>query len=168
MSISNNDKRNNQMTIAEESKDNQVYCQMTVVQNKRRDSISQSSDNGKYGGQTEGQGIYYHVALPVGIGRSVAFASAEEIMFALGIPQMENPIPAGIIETSNGLHVPISLDISYLFGPDTAHVNASGISGNQKTSYLLFLLQSCYQTLKNKEYNKDDNNRAQGVCINNF
>ena len=30
----------------------------------------------------------------------------------------------------------------YLVGPDTAHVNAAGISGNQKTSYLLFLLQS--------------------------
>src|SRR6476469_9092692 len=106
------------------------------------------------------------IALPVGIGRSVAFASAEEIMFALGIPQMENPIPAGIIETSNGLHVPISLDISYLFGPDTAHVNASGISGNQKTSYLLFLLQSCYQSLKDRKFRKDgQQEEAQGISL---
>ncbi|MCD6038434.1 MAG: uncharacterized protein K0S67_2326, partial [Nitrososphaeraceae archaeon] len=44
-----------------------------------------------------------------------------------------------------------TLDISYLAGPDTAHVNASGISGNQKTTYLLFLLQSAYQKLKNED-----------------
>ena len=66
---------------------------------------------------------------------------------------MENPIPAGIIETTNGLEVPITLDISYLAGADTAHVNASGISGNRKSSYILFLLQSLYQTLKRMNQN---------------
>ena len=60
---------------------------------------------------------------------------------------MQNPIPEGIIEMTNGLQVPVSLDISYLLGPDTAHVNAAGISGNLKTSYLFFLLQSAYQRL---------------------
>src|SRR5689334_2758794 len=65
---------------------------------------------------------------------------------------MREPIPAGIIENSNGLSVPISLDISYLLGPDTAHVNASGISGNSKTSYLMFLLQSIYQKLERDQY----------------
>ena len=63
------------------------------------------------------------------------------------------PIPAGIIEMSNGQQIPVSLDITYLVGPDTAHVNASGISGNAKTSYLLFLLQSIYQ--KFREYEQD-------------
>jgi DNA helicase HerA-like ATPase len=65
----------------------------------------------------------------------------------LGIPEMEAPIPVGVIEMPNGLRVPISLAISYLAGPDSAHVNASGISGNLKTSYLLFLLQSMYQKI---------------------
>jgi len=87
------------------------------------------------------------IGMPVGIGKPVKFATAEEIIQALGIPEMRNPIPAGIIEMTNGLQVPISLDLSYLVGPDTAHVNASGISGNMKTSYLLFLLQSAYQKL---------------------
>ena len=91
--------------------------------------------------------------MPVGVGKSVKFANEEEIRFALGIPEMEYPIPAGIIVMSNGLQVPISLDVSYLVGPDTAHVNASGISGNAKTSYLLFLLQSAYQKLK--QYSED-------------
>ncbi len=88
--------------------------------------------------------------MPLRSKRPVRFATAEEIIFALGTPEMGNPIPAGVIQTTNGLQVPISLDISYLAGPDSAHVNVSGISGNQKTSYLLFLLHSAYQKLKDQ------------------
>lgn len=87
------------------------------------------------------------IEMPVGAAKPVRFANQKEIIFALGIPEMQNPIPAGIIEMTNGLQVPVSLDISYLLGPDTAHVNAAGISGNLKTSYLFFLLQSAYQRL---------------------
>ena len=87
------------------------------------------------------------IGMPVGAAKPVRFANQKEVIFALGIPEMQNPIPAGIIEITNGLQVPISLDISYLLGPDTAHVNAAGISGNLKTSYLFFLLQSAYQRL---------------------
>ncbi|HJT85884.1 MAG TPA: hypothetical protein VJ697_15480 [Nitrososphaeraceae archaeon] len=93
------------------------------------------------------------ISFPVGVGKSVRFATKDEIIFALGIPQMVNPIPAGVIETTNGLEVPISLDITYLAGADTAHVNASGISGNRKSSYILFLLQSSYQKLKEMDQN---------------
>src|SRR5919198_108908 len=92
-------------------------------------------------------------SMPVGLGKSVRFAISDEVMFALGMPEMAHPIPAGVIEMSNGLQVPIYLDISYIVGPDTAHVNAAGISGNSKTSYLLFLLQSTYQKLK--EYGEE-------------
>ena len=102
------------------------------------------------GVEVEGTKNSISISMPVGVGKTVKFASAEEIIFALGIPEMGNPIPAGVIETTSGLQVPITLDISYLAGPDTAHVNASGISGNQKTTYLLFLLQSAYQKLKNE------------------
>ena len=97
---------------------------------------------------TDGKFSNMSTGMPVGLGKSVRFSNAEEVMFALGIPEMAYPIPAGIIEMSNGLRIPIFLDISYLAGPDTVHVNASGISGNAKTSYLLFLLQSVYQKLK--------------------
>ena len=88
------------------------------------------------------------ISMPVQIQKNVKFSTADEIMFALGIPNMLNPIPAGVLETTNRLQVPISLDVSYLAGPDTAHVNASGISGNLKSTYVLFLLQSAYQRLK--------------------
>ncbi len=94
------------------------------------------------------------IQMPVGEAKPVRFATQKEVIFALGIPEMQNPIPAGIIEMTNGLQVPVSLDISYLLGPDTAHVNAAGISGNLKTSYLFFLLQSAYQRLV-KEMQED-------------
>jgi DNA helicase HerA-like ATPase len=93
----------------------------------------------------------FSVNFPVGANKIVRFATSGEIMFALGIPEMENPIPVGFIKTTNGLKVPVSLDLSYIVGPDTAHINASGISGNKKTSYLLFLLFSAYQTIKKSE-----------------
>jgi hypothetical protein len=102
---------------------------------------------------TDGKFSNVSTGMPVGLGKSVRFSNAEEVMFALGIPEMVYPIPAGIIEMSNGLRIPVFLDVSYLAGPDTVHVNASGISGNAKTSYLLFLLQSVYQKLK--EYSED-------------
>lgn len=93
------------------------------------------------------------INFPVGINKTVRFANEAEIISALGIPQMENPIPAGVIETTNGLEVPVKLDITYLAGADTAHVNASGISGNRKSTYILFLLQSLYQTLRKMKQN---------------
>jgi hypothetical protein len=110
-------------------------------------TIAKVAVMGNTGAMIEGTGNSISVSMPVAAGRTVEFASVEEIIFALGIPEMGNPIPAGIIQTTNGLQVPITL-MSH--GPDTTHVNASGISGNQKTTYLLFLLQSVYQKLKDE------------------
>jgi uncharacterized protein len=102
---------------------------------------------GNNGGKLDGMKENTSINMPIRIDKSVNLANVEEIISALEIPEMEAPIPVGIIEMPNGLRVPISLAISYLAGPDAAHVNASGISGNLKTSYLLFLIQSMYQTL---------------------
>ncbi|MGN6351611.1 MAG: hypothetical protein ACTHL3_09135 [Candidatus Nitrosocosmicus sp.] len=96
---------------------------------------------------TRGNNAVLSINMPMEEGKPVVFASADEVIESLGIPEMENPIPAGIIEMTNGTYIPIFLDISYIFGPDTTHVNASGISGNIKTSYLLFLLHGAYQSL---------------------
>jgi uncharacterized protein len=90
------------------------------------------------------------VRMPVGIGASVRFADRDEILMALGIPKMEDPVMAGVIQMTNGNRVAIPMAMSYLAGPDAAHINASGISGNLKTSYLLFLLHSMYQKLVKK------------------
>ena len=93
-----------------------------------------------------------NMRMPVDIDKEVRFANEKEILIALGIPKMEDPVMAGIIEMTNGQQVAIPIAMSYLAGPDTAHINATGISGNFKTSYLMFLLHSMYQKLiKNKE-----------------
>lgn len=97
------------------------------------------------------------INLPVLAGKAVRFSTKNEVLYALGVPEMESPIPAGIIEMSNGLQIPVSLDITYLAGPDTAHMNATGISGNKKTSYTLFLLQSLNQKLQNT---RDKDNKS--------
>ncbi|MGI0033670.1 MAG: hypothetical protein ACRD97_10445 [Nitrososphaeraceae archaeon] len=91
------------------------------------------------------------VNLPILTGMDVRFSTKNEVLFALGVPEMETPVAAGIIEMSNGLQIPVSLDITYLAGPDTAHMNVTGISGNKKTSYILFLLQSLSQKLLNMD-----------------
>ena len=93
-----------------------------------------------------------NMRMPVDIDKEVRFANEKEILIALGIPKMEDPVMAGIIEMTNGQQVAIPIAMSYLAGPDTAHINATGVSGNFKTSYLMFLLHSMYQKLiKNKE-----------------
>jgi DNA helicase HerA-like ATPase len=102
-------------------------------------------------GQHEAKSNYdVFVRMPVGIGASVRFADRDEILLALGIPKMENPVMAGVIQMTNGNRVAIPMAMFYLAGPDAAHINASGISGNLKTSYLLFLLHSMYQKLFKK------------------
>jgi hypothetical protein len=90
------------------------------------------------------------INMPVQEDKPVYFANEEEVRMALGIPEMENPIPAGVITMTDNTMIPIDLDISYLFGPDTTHVNATGISGNMKTSYLLFLLQVIHKKLEDE------------------
>jgi uncharacterized protein len=90
------------------------------------------------------------INMPVQEGKIVTFATVEEVISSLGIPEMEHPIPSGIISMTNDSKIPIDLDVTYVFGPDTTHVNATGISGNMKTSYLLFLLQVLHQKLSDE------------------
>jgi uncharacterized protein len=136
----NLDNNDSDTTITKDSDSNLVY--------QNGITVARVAVMANYDVTTDGKFSNMSTGMPVGLGKSVRFSNADEVLFALGIPEMAYPIPAGIIEMSNGLRIPIFLDISYLAGPDTVHVNASGISGNAKTSYLLFLLQSVYQKLK--------------------
>ena len=84
--------------------------------------------------------------MPVLNGANVSFADEEEISKALGLHRIENPIPAGFIEMSNGIRVQIQLNSQFLLGDEGAHLNISGISGlATKTSYAMFLLQAIQQ-----------------------
>lgn len=153
--------------------DSQLYSELSDNDLQKNDSFVEKEwlPTGKHGaiaasvavignsGIKSKSGKLKIINLPILAGMDVQFSKKDEILFALGIPKMENPIAAGIIEMSNGLQVPVSLDITYLAGPDTAHMNVTGISGNKKTSYVLFLLQSLCQRLRNRDTtpNKDSN-----------
>jgi len=97
------------------------------------------------------------IYMPVSSERVVRFADEEGIQKALGIDTM-NPrdrIPAGLIKMSNGVSAVAYIDRRYVLGPESAHVNISGISGlATKTSYAMFLIQSILQKTPQEEKNK--------------
>ncbi|MGN6822093.1 MAG: hypothetical protein ACTHJ7_04895 [Candidatus Nitrosocosmicus sp.] len=138
-STANTDIQRTGITIAK------IAVMANLYKSKSLDQTNSDLDSSM--SNTRGNNAVLSINMPMEEGKPVVFASADEVIESLGIPEMENPIPAGIIEMTNGTYIPIFLDISYIFGPDTTHVNASGISGNIKTSYLLFLLHGAYQSL---------------------
>jgi hypothetical protein len=93
------------------------------------------------------------IYMPVPSERLVRFAQPEDIQQAMGTDilikeRKEDAIPAGLIKMSNGAEAIAYLDRRYVLGPESAHVNISGISGlATKTSYAMFLLQSILQTI---------------------
>lgn len=87
-----------------------------------------------------------NVYMPLKENVPVYFADSSEIIDALGLSNINNPIPAGFIEGTNGVSVKISLNKDFLIGPEGAHLNISGISGlATKTSYATFLLEAIQQ-----------------------
>ena len=86
------------------------------------------------------------IQMPLRHHEKVYFPDEKEIKEALGLDKIKNPIPAGIIRSTNGLTVPISLSKHYLIGKEGAHLNISGISGlATKTSYSMFICQALQQ-----------------------
>ncbi len=97
------------------------------------------------------------IYMPVSSERVVRFADEEGIQKALGIDTMDprDRIPAGLIKMSNGVSAVAYIDRRYVLGPESAHVNISGISGlATKTSYAMFLIQSILQKTPQEEKNK--------------
>jgi len=97
------------------------------------------------------------IYMPVTTGCKVRFADSEGIYRALGIEDLmtnrpHDAIPGGLIKLSCGTDAIAFLDARYLLGPESAHVNISGISGlATKTSYAMFLLQAILQRVKRPE-----------------
>lgn len=97
------------------------------------------------------------IYMPVTSEKVVSFADEDGIQVALGMDAMEprNRIPAGLIKMSNGVGAVAFIDRRYLLGPESAHVNISGISGlATKTSYAMFLVQSILQKTPEEEKDK--------------
>ena len=113
-------------------------------------NVMMNDGGGKNADGTAKDGIY----MPVENEKDVRFADEDGIHAALGIDTMkaENRIPAGLIKMSNDVEAVVYLDKAYVIGPESAHVNISGISGlATKTSYAMFLLQSILQKIDSSE-----------------
>jgi len=79
-------------------------------------------------------------------GYPVSLASEEDVKEALGLNDIQNPLPCGYIEMyeePDRLTIPVHFNSQFLIGPEGAHLNISGISGlAAKTSYAMFLLKA--------------------------
>jgi uncharacterized protein len=87
-------------------------------------------------------GIY----TPVLDGYAVSLATEEDVLEALGLKDIKNPLPCGYIEMyeqPDNITIPVHFNSQFLIGPEGAHLNISGISGlASKTSYAMFLLKA--------------------------
>jgi DNA helicase HerA-like ATPase len=87
-------------------------------------------------------GIY----TPVLDGYPVNLATEEDVLEALGLKGIKNPLPCGYIEMyepPDNITIPVHFNSHFLIGPEGAHLNISGISGlASKTSYAMFLLKA--------------------------
>jgi DNA helicase HerA-like ATPase len=84
---------------------------------------------------------------PVHNNAEVFLATADEVTFALGLSNVENPLVCGSLKmyegTSDEIVLPVHLNSKFLLGPEGAHLNISGISGlASKTSYAMFLMKA--------------------------
>jgi len=87
-----------------------------------------------------------NIYTPVLDGAIVELAEKEDVTKALGLENIKNPLPCGIIEMYEGedkIKIPVNFNSHFLIGPEGAHLNISGISGlASKTSYAMFLLKN--------------------------
>lgn len=87
-----------------------------------------------------------NIYTPVLDGSIVELAEKEDVIRALGLDNIKNPLPCGIIEMYEGddkINVNVNFNSHFLIGPEGAHLNISGISGlASKTSYAMFLLKN--------------------------
>jgi uncharacterized protein len=130
---------NNFGSIEEEPNTPRVGATMAKV------NVMMNDGGGKNPDGTQKDGIY----MPVENEKNVGFSDESGIHIALGIETMEkeNRIPAGLIKMSNEMEAVVYLDSRYVIGPESAHLNISGISGlATKTSYAMFIIQSLLQT----------------------
>jgi len=88
-----------------------------------------------------------YIYTPVHNNAEVFLATVDEITFALGLKDIDNPLVCGALKmyegTSDEITLPVHLNSKFLLGPEGAHLNISGISGlASKTSYAMFLMKA--------------------------
>jgi len=83
---------------------------------------------------------------PVLDGSKVGLADQAEVLQALGLKNIKNPLICGYMEmyrAEDKITLPVHFNSQFLIGPEGAHLNISGISGlAAKTSYTMFLMKA--------------------------
>jgi len=105
-----------------------------------------------------------NIYTPVLDGSKVGLADTDEILQALGLDSIKNPLPCGYIEMYSGedkKNLPVNFNAQFLIGPEGAHLNISGISGlAAKTSYSMFLLKAIQEKYGYQQNVENDNSVA--------
>jgi len=105
-----------------------------------------------------------NIYTPVLDGSKVSLADSDEILQALGLDSIKNPMPCGYIEMYRGDDkkiLPVNFNAQFLIGPEGAHLNISGISGlAAKTSYSMFLLKAIQEKYGHLQNIENDNSVA--------
>jgi DNA helicase HerA-like ATPase len=88
-----------------------------------------------------------YIYTPVHNNAEVFLATQDEITFALGLLDVQNPLVCGSLTMYEGTPDKVTLSVhlnsQFLLGPEGAHMNISGISGlASKTSYAMFLMKA--------------------------
>lgn len=109
------------------------------------------------------KGIY----IPVLNSKPVCIAERAEVSDALGLSNIQHPVPCGYLEMYQGaseeeqVKLRVDVDARFLIGPEGAHLNISGISGlAAKTSYAMFLLKGIQDKCLSAEDPEDDEDVA--------
>ena len=114
-----------------------------------------------------------NIYIPLQSNAKVMLATAEEINYALGLNDIRNPLVCGYLEMYEGtkgcekVTLPVNLNSKFIFGPEGAHLNISGISGlASKTSYAMFLLKAIQDSYMKKDPQNEDEDSVAFVLFN--
>lgn len=114
-----------------------------------------------------------NIYIPLQNNAKVMLAIAEEINYALGLKDIQNPLVCGYLEMYEGtkgcerVTLPVNLNSKFIIGPEGAHLNISGISGlASKTSYAMFLMKAIQDSYLNKNREADDEDSVAFVMFN--
>lgn len=114
-----------------------------------------------------------NIYIPLQSNAKVMLATEEEIIYALGLNDIRNPLVCGYLEMYAGTQncdkvtIPVNLNSKFIIGPEGAHLNISGISGlASKTSYAMFLLKAIQDSYIKKNPKHDDEDSVAFVLFN--
>ncbi len=114
-----------------------------------------------------------NIYIPLQNNAKVMLATAEEINYALGLKDIQNPLVCGYLEMYEGtkgcekVTLPVNLNSKFIVGPEGAHLNISGISGlASKTSYAMFLMKAIQDSYLSKTIEEAEEDSVAFVMFN--